>query len=196
MEITKKGKFITDFYGSTSALGAKGILEKWIQDKTFKWLLSWAEQIKRKGQTAVDVLEEILSIFHRDKKGNPILGNWMLRRCLVVTGQTIFNAQKDKSHPKKGIIPMAVSLVEPIKINIKNGKLVTRPDGVETYTVTAKNRSFFKAYEYIKEDSTFEAKMYFDDELLSKEHIDEILAKCGSIGVGAFRERFGKFEWV
>lgn len=196
MEIQKKARFITDFYGSAPAQGAEAILKKWIDDKQTAWLASWAEQVAKKGQNALDVLTEILSIFHRDPNGCPILGNWMLRRCLIITGQTIFNAMKDKTHPKRGIIPMAVQLVEPININISNGKIMQKPDGIKTYTVTVKGRSFFKAYEFIKAGTTFDAKIYLDDELLNEEQIDQLLSKAGSVGVGAFRERFGKFEWV
>ena len=195
MEIKKKARFITDVYGSTAAIGAEGILQKWVEDKQNAWLLSWAEQIKRKGQTAIQALEEILSVFHRDSN-TPIIGNWMLRRCLINTGQTIFNAMKDKTHPKRNIIPMAIQLVEPIHIKMFNGKLIEKPDGVKTYTVSVKNRSFFKAYELIKAGATFETSIFFDDELLTEEHIKLILNKCGSIGVGAFRERYGKFEWI
>ena len=196
MEITKKGKFITGYMGSTPAVGSTGILKKWVEDKQDASLLSWADQIKKKGETAEQALENILSVFHRDKNGNPILGNWMLRRCLIVTGQTIFNALKDKSHPKKSVIPMAIQLVEPLHMPLQNGKLITTPDKVKTFTISLKNRSFFKAYEYIKEGAEFEAKVYFDEELLSEEHMNMILDKCGSVGVGAFRERYGKFEWV
>jgi hypothetical protein len=196
MEITKKGKFITDFYGSAPALGAEGILQKWIDDKQTAWLASWAEQVAKKGQTAIQALEEILSVFHRDIEGKPVIGNWMLRRCLIVTGQAIFNAKKNNSHPKKQVIPMAIQLVEPININIHNGKILKVPDGVKTYTCTVKNRSFFKAYEFIKVGTTFDATIFYDEELLSEEHMNQLLEKAGSIGVGAFRERFGKFEWV
>lgn len=197
MEIKKTAKFVTDFLGSAPAIGAESVISNWIQDKQTKWLESWASQQAKKGENAHQILENILSIFHRNGDGKPILGNWMLRRCLIITGQTIFNAQKDKTHPKKGIIPMAVQLVEPIHINLFfDGKLIERPHGVKTFTVTVKGRSFFKAYEYIKAGSTFEATMFFDDELLGEDHIDLILQKAGSIGVGAFRERYGKFEWV
>jgi len=196
MEITKKGKFITDFYGSAPAIGAAGILQKWIDDKQSAWLLSWAEKVKKRGQTAINALEEILSVFHRNGDTEPILGNWMLRKCLINTGQAIFNAQKDKTHPKKAIIPMAITLVEPLHIQIFNGKLIKDPQGIKTYTVTTKGRSFFKAYEYIKAGATFETIMHFDDDLLKEEHIDKILDKCGLVGVGAYRERFGKFVWV
>ena len=200
MELEKTGKFITDFYGSAPALGAEGILKKWIDDKQSDWLLSWADQVKKKGQTAIQALEEILSVFHRDNGGSPILGSWMLRRCLTETGRAIFNAQKDKTHPKKDAIPMAVQLVEPAFINIVKGSLVTEPHGVKTYTVSVRNsgkvKSFFKAYEYIKAGATFTAVMTFDEEIMNPEHIDLLLRKAGSVGVGAFRERFGKFEWV
>jgi len=196
MDITKKARFVTDFYGSAPAVGAEGILQKWIDDKQNDWLLSWADKIKKKGQTAINALEDILSVFHRNGSKEPILGNWMLRKCLTVTGEAIFNAQKDRTHPKKAVIPMAVTLVEPIHINLYNGDLIKEPHAVKTYTVTTKKNSFFKAYEVINAGSTFEAKMYFDDELLSEEHINMILDKAGLVGVGAFRERFGKFEWV
>jgi hypothetical protein len=196
MEIKKKGKFVTDFYGSAPAVGAEGILQKWVEDKQNEWLLSYAAQIAKKGQDAMKALEEILSVFHRDNNGYPILGNWMLRRCLVSTGQTIFNAMKDKTHPKKNIIPMAMQIVEPISINIYNGKLMKQPSGIKTYTVSVKGRSFFKAYEFIKAGTTFDTTMYFDDELMNEEQINMLLSKAGSIGVGAFRERFGKFEWT
>jgi len=197
MEIEKTGKFITDFYGSAPALGAETVIAKWMVDKQNKWLSSWVEQIAKKGQNAINVLEEVLSVFHRNINGEPVLGNWMLRKCMIVTGQAIFNALQDKSHPKKAIIPMAIQLVEPIHINLYNGDLVKNPHGIKTYTVTVKNKaSFFKAYEFIKAGSTFKSKIYFDDEILCEDHINRILSKCGSIGVGAFRERFGKFEWI
>jgi hypothetical protein len=198
MEIKKKGRFVTDFYGSAPAVGAEGILKKWIDDKQTAWLASWAEQVAKKGQTAMDALELNLSIFHRDNSGYPIIGNWMLRRCLIVTGQTIYNAMTDRSQPTKDLIPMAIQLVEPINIELQNGKRIEKPDGVKTYTVSLlkKKRSFFKAYEFIKAGATFEATIFFDEELLSEEHMSLLLEKSGSVGVGAFRERFGKFEWI
>lgn len=196
MEITKTARLITDVYGSSPAVGAEGILKKWIDDKQTAWLASWAEQMAKKGQTAINVLEEILSIFHRDKNGAPVIGNWMLRRCAVVTGQTIFNAIKDKSHPKRDLIPVSISLVEPYHINFVNGRRVEKPDGVKTYTVSIKNRSFFKAYEYINAGATFKATFFVDDELLGEENTRKLFSKMGSVGIGAFRERFGKFEWI
>ena len=193
-----RGKFVTDLYGSAPATGAEELLKKWIDDKQTAWLASWTEKVAKEGQNAIDVLTDILSIFHRDTLGRPIIGNWMLRRCLVVTGQTIFNAQKDRSHPKRDILPMAVQLVEPISINILNGKVLDNPNGIRTYTVsiTRPKRSFFKAYEFIQAGTTFETKIYFDDELLTEEQIALLLSKAGSVGLGAFRERFGKFEWI
>jgi len=197
MEIIKKGVFITDFYGSVSAEGAESVLKKWIDDKQSAALLSWAEKVAKKGQTAFDTLTEILSILHRDDDGNPVIGNWMFRKCLITTGETIFNALKDKSHPKRALIPMGITLVEPLLINLtRKGKIIANPEGVKTYTVTTKKASFFKAYEFVKAGAEFEVKIYVDDELLKEEHVATLLEKCGSIGVGSFRERFGKFKFI
>jgi hypothetical protein len=196
MEKQVKGRFVTDFYGSTPAMGATELLKQWIEDKQNAWLLSWADKIKKKGETAAMALEKILSVFHRDEKNQPVLGNWMLRRCLINTGYAIFNAMKDKTQPKRNIIPMAINLVTPIHMNIYNGKVVTKPHGVKTYTVTVKGRSFFCAYEYIKAGTTFDATIYVDESLISQEHFEQLLSKAGLVGVGAYRERFGKFEWI
>jgi hypothetical protein len=199
MEITKTGKFITDFYGSAPAMGAENILKTWIEDKQDKSILSWSEQIAKKGQTAIQALETNLSILHRDDDGFPVLGSWMMRRCLVVTGQTIFNAQKNKSHPKKDLIPMAFQLVEPYLIHMYTATdniRIEKPQGIITYTVTTKKGSFFKAYERIRAGASFTVSVTIDDEIMQMEHIEKVFAKAGAIGVGAFRERYGKFVWV
>ena len=217
MELTRQAKFITDFYGSSPAVGYQGVLERYIEDKIDKELLTFAQQEKKKGATVEDKVAAILSIFHRDEEGRPILGSWMLRKCLMNTAYAIFNAQKDKTHPKKDQIPMAIQLVEPVHINIfKSSNNQTEPnrmirdsipqldalrvpDGVATYTVSIskpKPRSFFKAYEYIKAGAQFRFTVLFDEDLLSLEKMEYLLSKAGQIGVGAFRERFGKFVIV
>ena len=197
MEITTKARFITDFYGSAPALGDQNVLQKYVETRIDKGLLSFADQIKKKSDTAESIVAEILSIFHRDDKGYPILGNWMMKKCLIRTGQAIFNAMKDRTHPKRDIIANAIIEVEPIpNVSIFNGKIITQPSGVRTYTVTKGNKSFFKAYEWIPKGSTFEFSTIFDDSLLSEEYMKIILQKAGRFGVGAFRERFGKFEVV
>jgi hypothetical protein len=197
METITKARFITDFYGGAPALGAQGVLEKYIEGQIDKSLISFLDSIKKKGETIQDKASEILSIFHRDDDGNPIIGNWMLHKCLVKTGQAIFNAMKDRTHPKREIILNAIISVEPIpSINVFNGGKITKPAGVRTYTVTVGKRSFFKAYEWIQKGTTFKFITTFDDSLLSEGHMNSILQKAGRFGVGAFRERFGKFEIV
>ncbi len=198
IEITKKGKFITDFYGGFPASGALNVVLNWIDDKQSKALLSWADQTKKKGEEADAALERILSMLHRDKDGYPVIGNWMVRRCLILTGEAIFNAQKNKDHPKKSIIKNAIISVEPIPhISINNGKVVTKPDGIETYCVSPPNKpSFFKAYEYIKAGAEFEFTATFDDALISEEHVKLIIDSAGRFGIGSFRERFGKFIYI
>ncbi len=198
MEIEKTGKFITNFYGGAAGKGAQAVLEKYIKDQIDKDLLSFVDQIKKKGQDAPDILLDILHVFNRNGPGSPVLGNWMLKKCLTETGQTIFNAMKDKTHPKRNIIPAAISLIQPIYIPLsRNGEVIEKPEGVDTYTVTTRKRSFFIAYEAIREGALFgPVKIYFAEDLLSEEHMNAILEACGFFGVGAFRERFGKFVWV
>lgn len=187
----------TDIYGSTPAVGNFQTCMKWVNDTLLKDLLSFGDQVKKKGEEAVTALERILSVFHRDPKNNPIIGNWMFKRCMVLTGKAIFNAVKNKDHPKQKIIENAIIYVEPMpNINLHNGKLIIKPDGIKTYTVSLANgRSFFKAYEFIKAGATCKLKVGFDDNMISEEHADQILETCGRFGVGAFRERFGKFEF-
>ena len=197
MEITKKAQFIADYYGSSPAGGALKTVLNWIDDRQMKGLMSFAAQTQKKGEDADQALERILSVFHRDENGFPVIGNWMLQRCLIVTGMTIFNAQRDKSHPKQDAIKNAVLTAEPIPfINVRNGAVIEKPGGVETYAVSKKTKSFFKAYEYIIAGATFEFTAHFDDNLISDEHIKMIIDRAGSFGLGAFRERFGKFKYV
>jgi hypothetical protein len=199
MEVTKKCRFITPFYGSAPAAGALATALNWIDDKITDGLLAWADKIKKKGEKAEDTLLRILSQFHRDENGFPVIGNWMIKRCLTNTGQCIFNAQKDKSHPKQDVIKHAILPVVPMPyVSIYNGKLIEVPTGIETYTVTTQKpkRSFFAAYEYVPKNTTFEFTASFDDNLISEKHALKIIEVAGRFGLGAFRERFGKFEYI
>ena len=197
MQVKKTAQFITDFYGSAPAGGTLKSVLNWIDDRQMKGLMSFVAQTVKKGEEADQALERILSVFHRDSDGLPVIGNWMLQRCFIVTGQTIFNAMKDKTHPKKDAVKNSVLTTEPIPfISIKNGKVVSKPNGIETYAVSIKTRSFFKAYEYIRAGATFEFTACFDGNLISEEHINMIIDRAGSFGLGAFRERFGKFKYI
>ena len=199
MEITKTHEFFTKIYGSSPAKGYQGVLEDYIGKEVDKDLLSFADQNKKKAQTIEDMVVDILSLFHRDKDGSPIIGNWMARKCMIDTGEAIFNAVKNKDHPKKALIPMAIKMVEPIHIRVNNGGPVEKPDGIDTYAVTITKptkRSFFKAYEYINAGVTAECTYYIDEDIISEELANYWIEKSGLVGWGAFRERFGKFSIV
>ena len=193
MEITKKGKFVTDFYGSRPALGYEGVLKGYIETSTDKALLSMAQQAKKKGEQAIETLERILSVCHRNEEGRPVIGNWMFSRCYMNTCQAFFNARENKNHPKQSQAKMALRVVQPNFITMKNGKPITKPNGVQTY---AMGKGFFKAYEFIKAGAEFELTFDFDPDVLKEEQRDYALSKMCLIGVGAFRERFGKWAWV
>ena len=199
MEITKSFTFLTDFYGSSAAKGYEGVLLGYVTKEQDKGLLSFAEQNLKKSQTIDEMITDILSIFHRDEKGYPIIGAWMVRRCMTETGKAIFNAKTNQDHPIRAKIPMAMQMITPPSINLyRNGKLIKSPDGVKTYAVTinegGKSRSFFKAYEVIQAGVHFDCTMFIDEDLVKEEFIEYWIEKAGMVGVGAFRERFGKFE--
>lgn len=200
MEITNKYMFTTKCYGSAPAKGYVGVLKNYIEEKVDESLLTFAQQNLKKGQEIDSMVEDILSVFHRDDQGYPCIGNWMVQRCLRNTGLAVFNAAKNKDHPSKQKIPICVSLVEPYHINFNNGKVVTKPDGVDTYAVTIKDpqtgkaRSFFKAYEYVNRTAQMEFTVRFDDDLVTEELAQYWIQKAGLVGVGAYRERFGKFR--
>ncbi len=197
METIKKAKFITDYYGGAPAIGEEEVLKRYIEEQIDKGLISFLDGIKKKSETIMDKGAEILSVFHRDDEGNPIIGNWMLKKCFIKTGQAIFNAMKDRNHPKRDVIANAIIEVDPIPfVNIFNGSKIKKPMGIRTYTVTVGKKSFFKAYEWIPKGTHFEFATIFDDSLLKPEHMEAILQKAGRFGVGAFRERYGKFEIV
>lgn len=197
MEITKKGRFITEFKGGQPAMGATGVLEKYMEDAQDKALLSFAETIKKKSQKIEDVIVDILSVFNRNGGNEPVIGNWMVRGMLLSTADAIFNKKDNKHHPSKKTIPVAIGMVKPINIQIfRDKELIKKSDFVTTHTVSLKDRSFFKAYESIKEGAEFEITMSFNETLISKECVDLLLENAQYVGLGAYRARYGKFEWV
>ena len=104
----------------------------------------------------------------------------------------------------------------PFYVGLVNGRKITKPDFVEVYTVSLKKdkRSFFKAYQGIKRGATFEFTVSFPEDLCTKIEgrgkskemlpdeekstacVEAILEKMATVGLGAYRRRFGKFEYI
>ncbi len=202
MKVKVQGLTTTKICGSAPALGYREVLSNYVEKKIDKDLLSFAQQNAKKNANIEDELIKILSLFHRDGKGFPMIGNWMMRKCILNTANAVFNSKKDKDHPAKVRIPYAVQEVATTAINFYNGKVVKKPHGVDTYAMTTrdnstgKTKSFFKAYEFINPGMTFDFEVEFDDEIVNKKCVDFLLSKIGRTGVGAYRERFGHFEVV
>ncbi len=194
--------FTTKEYATSPSGGYAEVLRKYIEDKIDKNLLTFAQRITKKNSSIENTLGDILSVFHRDEKGIPMHGAWMMRACLLQTANAVFNAKKDKDHPPKSKYELAIGEVTPETIHYHNGKLLKKPDGIDTYAITTvdkstgKPRSFFKAYEFFKPGTTFDVVMEFDEDLMNEKCIKLLLSKCGRIGTGAYRTRFSKFEWV
>jgi len=192
MEITKRAKFTTPVMGGKGYLSGDQAVKNWLESQSKRLLHPRFKAI----QDAIGnekKLEEILSVFNVDKDGCPIIGSWMLLRCS-------FNAQKLANTWKKHQVSAdqwrASIAFAPASCNIFNGKKVKDPDGVDVYTISLKDgRSFFKAYQYIEAGTTFDFVLSVDDEI-PEECVGAVLDKMQIVGVGAFRERFGKFEYV
>ncbi len=215
MEWNLKGEFTTDFYAGKPFLPGDKVVKNWLESQIDKLLHPKYKELK----SAVgneDALEKILSVYNVDKKGYPIIGNWMLFQCSMAAVKLAgtwgkYKVSRDKWKPSIQF--------SPLHINLNNGKLTKKPDGVEVYTVTTKSAtgkmvSFFKAYQTIKTGNTFECKLTVPDDLcekvsgtakdkifepdldMTKKCVEDVLSYMQIVGLGAFRERFGKFEWV
>lgn len=200
MKITHKYIFAVPVYGTAPAISYDQVLKDYLENLIDKHLLTFAQQSVKKGEKAEDLITKILSVFHRDDENRPVIGNWMIRQCLIKTGEIIFNAKENKTHPPKTRIPSVIQLVEPYLISLTNGQIIQKPDGVKTYAVTTEKRgtkrSFFKAYEYILKGCQMEFTAIFDDDFISPELAEWWIDKAGQVGTGGFRERFGKFMKV
>ena len=199
MEITKKCRFITPFYGTQPASGHLNTVLNWIDDKITEGILSWADQQKKKGEKADEFLVKILSKNWRDENDYPVIGAHQVRCMLIAVGKAIFNAKKNKNHPKQDIIPHSILPVIPMPfISIYNGDIVKTPAGIDTRAVSIRSprKSFFAAYEWVPAGTTFEFTASFDTNLISEENAEEIIKYAGRFGLGGFREQFGKFEYI
>jgi hypothetical protein len=214
MEITKKARFNTAFYGGKAYLQGDVIVQRWLESQQDRLLHPRFRELKD-AMSNETKLEGILSVFNVADDGSPIIGNWMLLRCSMAAQKLAgtWNKYKVSADAWKGSISF-----EPSFCHLSNGKPITSPDSVEVYTVTvkdgAKSRSFFRAYQIIKAGSEFEFTLNFPDDLCQKiegkgkdkifspdpdstiECVKAILDKMQIVGLGAYRERFGKFNYI
>jgi len=210
MEITKKAKFVTDFYGGKGYLSGDVVVQNWLESQADRLLHPRFRDLKNALGNETK-LEEILSVFNVDGNGRPVIGNWMLFECsrgaAKVAGiWTKFQVSYDVWQNSVQFTPSHVGLM--------NGRKITKPDFVEVYTVSLKDRSFFKAYQVIKRGAEFEFRISFPEDLCTKVEgrgkakeilpdeekstacVEAVLDKMASVGLGAYRRRFGKFEYI
>jgi hypothetical protein len=210
MEITKKARFVTKFYGGRPYCQGEEIVEQWLADQTDKLAHPRYAELN-KAIKSPDKLERILSVFNVNDDGHPIIGNWMLLRCSI-------NAQKLSGTWKKYKVSADRwrSMVQftPPFCPLVNGSRLVQPDGVDVYTVTTPKNSFFTAYQLVNSGTKFKFTIHVPDDLCEiavkdadgnvtteadEEQtlacVTDILDKMQIIGLGAFRERYGKFEY-
>lgn len=204
IEMKRRGQFVTRVYGSAPAEGNQAVFEDFQRNKIYDAVYSYARAKLKKNEKIDMKSMQILKIFHREVKGQPVLGSWAIRRALLNTAGIIFNSKVNECHPLQKHIGIVIGPVTPYLIPFTRGKrLITKPDGVDTHTTSTKEgnktKSFFTAYEYVEPGAVFELTLRFDNGKGGKiqpKAVEELLEYLPMIGFGAYRERFGKFEWI
>lgn len=217
MEITKKAKFTTDVYGGKGYLPGSEIVRNWLEGQGDKLLHPRMRELKN-ALGNEGKLEEILSVFNVNGGNEPVIGDWMLLECSL-------NAQRlastwPKFQVSKDLWRDSIKF-SPVHVNFyradRRRKLISEPEFVECYTITTKvggrTVSFFKAYQGIRIGAEIEFTVIFPEDLCTKvegrgkdkqivtdaertvECVNAVLDKMCIIGLGAYRLRFGKFEY-
>jgi hypothetical protein len=211
MEFTKKARFTRAFYGGKGYLSGDETVKRWLESQQDKLLHPRFRKLKEAAKNE-NKLEDILSVFNTNGNDHPIIGDWMIMECsrnaakLSNTwGQFQVSADLWKGSVQftPGYIPLT-----------REGKTIESPDFVEVYTVSLKDRSFFKAYQGMKENSEFEFTIHVPDDLCMKPEgrgkdkifvadeekttkcVNTVLDRMCMVGLGAYRLRFGKFEYI
>jgi len=216
MEITKRARFVQDFYGGKAFLPGDQLVRNWLESQQDRLLHPRFAQLKDALGNETK-LEEILSVFNVNGDNEPIIGNWMLHECSMDASKlagtwTRYKVSFDVWENSVQFSPVHVPLQN-------NGSVIKEGQFVEVYTVTVKRgknkgNSFFKAYQGIMAGAEFEFKIEYPDDLCTKiegkgknkqimpdpekstECVNSVLDKMATIGCGAYRRRFGSFEYV
>lgn len=215
MEIKKRARFTTDFYGGKAYLPGDTLVKNWLESQHDRLLHPRFKELKD-ALGNEEELEKILSVFNTNGEGEPIIGSWMLKECSMDAAQRagIWNKFKVSFDQWKDSIGFS-----PLHVGLYNGGAVNTPHGVEVYTVTVKRgpnkgRSFFKSYQYVNAGTEFEFTLTVADDLCVRTegrgqdkifHADEervalvaetVLNKMCTVGIGAYRLRFGNFQYI
>jgi len=211
MDLTKRARFTTDCYGGKPYLTGDQVVKNWLESQKDNLLHSRFQPIK-KALTNDKKMEQILSVLNVDGDNCPGIGNWMFFECsinAVKVAGTWANFTVSKEIWINSVI------FSPVISNFYNGRKITSPEFVEIYPVSPRGKTpFFKAYQGIRAGAEFEFTISFPEDLCSKiegkgkdkvisadtektlECVNTVLDKMCKVGLGAFRRRFGKFEYI
>ena len=217
MELTRRAQFVTPYFGSTGFLEGDEIVKGWLDSRHD--VLEHPQYLPvKKAMESDKELAKMLKIFNTDDEGRPIIGNWMLFRCSVNAAKLAgtwyhYKVSKEKWANSIQFSPMFTNLS-------RDGVILTEADGIKVFPTKG---SFFTAYQFIEAGTTFDFTLSAADDLkLVAEKIEEedhngkkikrteyipdfegmaecvnsVLDKMQIVGVGAFRERFGKFIYI
>ena len=214
MELTRTGKLVVPVFGSKGYLEGDELVRGWL-DSQIDGALEHPRYLPVvKAMESEKKLAEMLKCFNVDADGSPIIGDWMLYRCSINAAKLAGTWYKYKVSKEKWMSSVRFS---PIHVSLNNGNAIKEPDGVEVFPTKGK---FFTAYQFIKAGATFTFTITVADDLILTpnsykdeetgkqiteyipdfdkiaECVDAVLEKMQIVGIGAFRERFGKFIYV
>jgi len=213
MEITREAKFVTPYFGSTGYLEGDELVNGWLESQHDK--LEHPRYLPIKKAMSNDrELAKMLKVFNVDETASPIIGDWMLFRCSINAAKMAGTWYLYKVSKEKWMNSVRFS---PMHVELSNGSKVTEADGIQIFPTKG---SFFTAYQFINAGVTFKFTINVADDLilLADKIVDEetkvktteyipdfdkigecvnaVLDKMQIVGVGAFRERFGKFKYI
>jgi hypothetical protein len=215
MELTRRGKFVTPFFGSAGYLEGDEIVRGWLDSRHD--VLQHPKMLPvKKAMDSDKELAKMLKVFNTDETASPIIGDWMLFRCSINAAKLAgtwynFKVSKEKWMNSVRFSPMHVTLHD------GDGSKKEEADGMQVFPTKG---SFFTAYQFINAGVTFEFTITIADDLVlvadkvydedskksnteyipdfdkMSECVGAVLDKMQMVGLGAFRERFGKFIFI
>jgi len=212
-KLHKKAAFVVPFLGTQPYLKGIDFWKNFITDRITAAIIS--EKERKKEQADPDeAYKKALSVFNYygiDGKNPsiqeatskhltvqvPIIGGWMLRACAVNSAYLLGLTQKGNNLPGRAAVECI--RCEPYAVFMyRKGKVIEKLDRLDlnTFKPRGGKTGIIKIREAIGPPAEFEFDLIYNENTISDQHIEEILYQMQFTALGAFRERFGKFQYI
>lgn len=211
MELTRNPKTTVLTCGGQPYMSGNKLVKSWLETTANKLNNPNHEKLQ-KAMKVDSKLEEMLKVFNVDNKGYPVIKAHMLFRCSLNAAKLVdtWNKYKVSAERWKSLVRFT-----PEDCSLFNGKQLKTADGVMTVPISPKGKpSFFASYQTVNEGTTFTFKIIVSDSLCqkasgkgkekimdadlpqTKKCVNEVLDMMCLVGVGAYRDKYGKFKYV